>query len=1235
MFRWFIGSLARPRFVPIVVVCSLAAAFLVFVSAGAPTAVASQVSSTAATVAAAQGLADSQGSPVEALDERTEYTQLFAEPGGVMMQQTAASPVFGRDASGELVPVDTTLVVGASGIAPVATAVSTVLPTAGSGKSLSLSADGASWSLGLPGTLPTPTLDGSTATYANVYPDVDLQLTATADGVREIYVVKTPQAASDAGLQQLTFGVHAGSGRLLSAPDGGFDLVNAAGSTVMSADQAVMWDSASTTDDGSSAAGPDMPTTPAAGPADAGAPALGDTVAPMKETVSGHQLTVKPIASMFSDAGTVYPVYVDPALNLTKEQRLHIGSAVIGSDWQFTGDAGVGRCPVAYDSSCKADHVERVFYSYARGNLRSGDDVLKAEFSAHEDWSANCTAHKVNLDQTGAISSSTKWPGPAVTQVVQTVSAANGYSSSCPAADVEFSNAKLATIAQKLANGVARVTLSLRATDETDQLAWKRFTADNATFRVWYVEKPALLSAVGYAGTGTSGVQCSKDASDPTNADTYTPKFGATVSVQTQASGAPVPDLKARFEVQQKPAGGSWAETWSPTTTRDTSAWVGNQIRVNYTPPAADALPTTSGMEFRVRGRGLSHYEDVPDVADGTILGSWGAWCYFTVDPDAPAAPVVTITGTTPTDQACATAIAAGETCQDPGAEPLSFSFAPNPNDNDANVDHYTAKLSPADLATLTQAATPGATATVTPQSPGQFTLEVVLYDTNKRWSATQEVVVDYAPKDSVADWDVTAADTSTAVANTGVSGAGGTLSLSGTAVLSAPDGGRSGNAHHDVNGMPTDKALTFDGAAGQAASTSAPVSTAASFSFAAWAWLSDASQDRTVLSEMSADGSTGLDVRFAASSDTWVAEWHYLSGTTASVATATAPGTPIVGAWESLIVSYDAEATTLTLYVNGNAGTPVLLTGAATPVAVAGPLVLGHAGAVSATSDTAEFDGRIDQVQAWDRPLAGGEAFGDAIHPTDNNQPYLSRVADWIPNADGTGMVDVSVFERRGLTLIGAAPTGAGDGTEVTLDGTDNGLEVAGPVVDGTAPFTVNVHFSPDIGAMAAAGSSVFRVAGQRGPDGGPDSSWALWFQRESDVGVTPVVGYFVFGSWSSPSALSEAGDPATNIVDHEATLDSEMDVTAAYRPADESEPNPNDMELAVFVDATPVGAATFNSPVQGSGTFDVGMADHSGTWSDWLPADVSEVTVMAGGADNDQVDQVSDWSDTGTWNN
>jgi hypothetical protein len=80
------------------------------------------------------------------------------------------------------VPVDTTLSASHGAVTPAAVPGDVTLSDGGSGPLATLSGGKGSMSFDWPGSLPTPTLSGDTATYPNVIPNGDLVVTATVLG---------------------------------------------------------------------------------------------------------------------------------------------------------------------------------------------------------------------------------------------------------------------------------------------------------------------------------------------------------------------------------------------------------------------------------------------------------------------------------------------------------------------------------------------------------------------------------------------------------------------------------------------------------------------------------------------------------------------------------------------------------------------------------------------------------------------------------------------------------------------------------------------------------------------------------------------------------------------------------------------------------------------------------------------------------------------------------------------
>lgn len=141
----------------------------------------------------ASAAAEASGVPVEALSDRTQYAQVFANPDGSFTYNAAPVPQRFQLADGTWTDVDTTLQQRADGtVAPVASPANLVLSGGGGGPMLTEKQGADSLSLGWPGgALPAPVLSGSSATYASVLPGVDLVILAI--GGEEIHSREMPR----------------------------------------------------------------------------------------------------------------------------------------------------------------------------------------------------------------------------------------------------------------------------------------------------------------------------------------------------------------------------------------------------------------------------------------------------------------------------------------------------------------------------------------------------------------------------------------------------------------------------------------------------------------------------------------------------------------------------------------------------------------------------------------------------------------------------------------------------------------------------------------------------------------------------------------------------------------------------------------------------------------------------------------------------------------------------------
>lgn len=298
----------------------------------------------------------------------TESSQVFANPDATFTQEMNASPVRAQQSDGTWASIDTSLQRGADGFLRAKnTTADVAFSGGGSGSKLvTLEDDGYRLQLGWPTTLPTPRLDGATATYPDVLPDVDLKLTALSSGYTSVLVVKTAQAAKDPALATIKMSVTSSGLDVAPTADGGFVARNGDGTPVFESPAGRMWDSAgdsvgtvqgsgpttqllrtaSTAVTRAGAAAEETSPLPEAGgePTPLEGPGNGDAAAAVPLKVTSSTLEITPDPALLHGDDTVFPLYIDPP---TKGITLGDWTALASNGtkyWKFDEDKGVGRC---------------------------------------------------------------------------------------------------------------------------------------------------------------------------------------------------------------------------------------------------------------------------------------------------------------------------------------------------------------------------------------------------------------------------------------------------------------------------------------------------------------------------------------------------------------------------------------------------------------------------------------------------------------------------------------------------------------------------------------------------------------------------------------------------------------------------------------------------------------------------------------------------------------------------
>ncbi|MFD9791998.1 FG-GAP-like repeat-containing protein [Streptomyces sp. NPDC059070] len=390
----------------------------------------------------------------------TETSELFANPSGTMtLEETLGAPK--RVKRGDTwIPVDTALHKNADGRwQPAAAAMQMSFSPGGDGPLLTMEgADGKALSYHWPTALPAPRVDGSGALYPEVLPGVDLRLTAAAAGVEQDLVIKDRKAADNPALGEIKLTARSADGLKLSADSTG----NVAAAPARGADEPSLAAPAPVLSD-STGGGPGRDDAPQ-GP-DRSRTALGGA------QVEGTTLRLATDTAFLRAAATQYPVQMSQQYaqgNRANWSRVYKRYPTT-SFWNSTDPARVG-----FEN--ETDGLSRSLFTMDSRNLK-GVKVTKSTFRAYETWSWSCSARPVELWQTGQINSGTNWNNqPSWMSKIGSANVAKGWGSDCPAGGVEFDVTP--TVQQAAEGSWNDITLGLRAGNESDTYAWKKFKND-------------------------------------------------------------------------------------------------------------------------------------------------------------------------------------------------------------------------------------------------------------------------------------------------------------------------------------------------------------------------------------------------------------------------------------------------------------------------------------------------------------------------------------------------------------------------------------------------------------------------------------------------------------------------------------------------------------------------------------------------------------------------------------
>jgi len=849
---------------------------------------------------AARAKAVKSGEPVEIQSLRDERSTTVANPDGTFTTKQYVQPVRTR-VNGNWTDIDTTLVRRKNGdYTPKAALTAMSFSGGGDTTFAQIEKDGHGLSLGWSDKLPEPTIDGSTATYANVLDGVDLKVTASAEGFSHVLVVKNAEAADNPELAKLRLPVDTDSVDLTEAPDGGLTATDpGAGGAVFEAPQPLMWDSAHIT-------GTSGTESPDAGDTETVTPPDGAQVADVAVDVTSDAVTLTPDRTLLTDEDTVYPVYIDPVVKTASRTSWTMVSSYYSSSefWKFDDDEGVGLCPSDVSVRCaSSSDVKRQFFALPTGSFE-GKDIIDAEFAVTLVFTYSSAAREVQLarvNSTGAsaISSSTNWSNQPGSKATVDTKSPTDNAGSCTSTNQNVRFDAKSTLQTAADKGWDTTTFRLKAGSESDTSYWKRFCG-NAYLSVTY-NRPPLEPDQDDLNMKPGGT-C--EYGSPTeHYVTQAPRVSAVIRDYDHGdTGSNSETLQAQFKVTWTDSSTGGTVTHYATTAKKTtvdSSWsdqtgvatffytIGDDLSGDG--EAGFSIPKNTTIAWAVRGYDQQSYGAWSTDGDQTR-------CEFIYDTSKPGSAAIT-SAEYPDDEAWHAGVGdyGNFTMDSPADDVTQYRY------------YFTGPNADSAQKTVTAASAGGAvTIRWMPPSEGPYTLHVTAVDGagNAQKTPTVHVFQVSDGRAPVAAWTLGDAKTSTKAAGSG----------------DTPDASAGSGVTFGAQGPlgSTDTAASLDGTENASLDSGASaVDTGTTFSVSAWVMLPTLpTQNVTVVSQ---DGTAqpGFELGYDVDSASWtfripVSDIESLGTWKVSGAAA------VAGSWTHLIGVYDAELGKMMLYVNG-----------------------------------------------------------------------------------------------------------------------------------------------------------------------------------------------------------------------------------------------------------------------------------------------------------------------------
>ncbi|WP_329093836.1 DNRLRE domain-containing protein [Streptosporangium sp. NBC_01469] len=579
--------------------------------------------------------AASQGKAVEVVDETSETSITYALPDGAYQTEIAAGPVRTRR-DGAWVPIDTSLAEQNGVLKPKALASGSAVEISAGGMGAFVTmtaADGQSYALQWPTSLPKPQVSKNTATYENAAgTGADLVVTVLPTGFRHDVVLRERPADP----LEFRIGVLTGGLTLAEGKSGQLLLTSGKGKKlVASAPRPVMWDTA-----------------PEGHPHQA---KRADIVTDVVTKNGRTELVLKPDHAFLSDPATKYPVRVDPTTTLPFNHDVEVSS---------TNDADEPADPTGDYLLAGTQSGNQKF----RVNLRfdtaalTGTTVTDARLSLLNISAQACGTTAGAGIQVRRLTSAWDennlyWANQPTSTTEDAQTNRAGHDTACAggAAPLQW---PVTAIAQDWAGGAANHGLVLQSPTETNVNNYRIFPSSEEAFE--FNSPPTLtVTTTGPASApSVSGltVTPAQNAGGTTTVTSLTPQLAVTVSDTIVGS------LTGEFEVEHDP---------SATGQGTGQIWAGASTAVASGAQATIAVPAgklSDGWKVRWRARATS----------ATASSAWSNWQQVTVDVPNPTVGQLQVTPSTLVDGKTVTTSLTPNlltTVTDPAGQPVRAEF--------------------------------------------------------------------------------------------------------------------------------------------------------------------------------------------------------------------------------------------------------------------------------------------------------------------------------------------------------------------------------------------------------------------------------------------------------------------------------------------------------------------------------------------------------------------------------